>query len=148
MPPNCSTHSWPNGECVDIVMFRSRLGLEALVSELAFLFRGVTLAVEGSPRSLIIFDATLIFFFLSLASCADSLRASSNSLASSASNCPGSCEWVWEWLLVKSSSSSSRALKCLLIISEVSEDMVLSGSWGVVWVLLDAVGCGSDFGSM
>ena len=148
MPPNCSTHSWPNGECVDIVMFRSRLGLDALVSELAFLLRGVTLAVEGSPISLTIFDATLIFFFLSLASCADSLRASSNSLASSASSCRGSCEWVWEWLLVKSSSSSSRALKCLLIISEVSEDMVLSGSWGVVWVLLDAVGCGSDFGSM
>ena len=122
MPPNCSTHSWPNGECVDIVMFRSRLGLDALVSELAFLFLGVTLAVEGSPISLAILDAALCFFLLSTASCVDILMASSNSFASSASSCPGKLETVREWLLVKSSSSSSRALKCLLMISEVSED--------------------------
>ena len=29
----------------------SKLGLDALVSELAFLFLGVTLAIEGSPIS-------------------------------------------------------------------------------------------------
>ena len=96
MPPSSSTHSWPNGECVEIVMFLSRLGLDALVSELAFLFLGVTLTVEGSPRSLGIFDAALLFFFLSTASCADILRASSNSLASSASSCPGKLETVRE----------------------------------------------------
>ena len=96
MPPNCSTHSWPNVECVDMVMFHSRLGLDALVSELAFLFLGVTLAVEGSPMSLGIFDATLSFFLLSMASWTDSLRASSSSLASLASSCPGSWEWVRE----------------------------------------------------
>ena len=105
-------------------MFLSRLGLDALVSEPAFLFLGVTLAVEGSPISLATLGAALIFFFLSIASWADNLSASSNSLASSASNCPGNWVCVREWLLVNSSSSSSRALKCLLIISEVSEDMI------------------------
>ena len=49
---------------------------------------------------------------------------------------------------MNSSSSSSRALKCFLINSEVSEDIVLGESWELVWVLLDAVGFGSDFGSI
>ena len=49
---------------------------------------------------------------------------------------------------MKSSSSLSRALKCLLIISEVSEDMVLSGSWGGGLGCLDAVWFGDDFGSI
>ena len=49
---------------------------------------------------------------------------------------------------MNSSSSSSRALKCLLRISEVSEDMVAGGSWRVSWVLLDAIVFGSDFGSI
>ena len=139
IPPSCSTQSWPNGECVDIVMFRSRLGRDALVSELAFLFLGVTLAVEGSPFSWVGFWAALCFLFcLSMASWADSLRASSNSLASSASSCPGSWEWVREWLLVNSSSSSSRALKCFLMNSEVSEDSFSREDLEVVWVLLDA----------
>ena len=40
-----------NGECRVIVMPHSRLGLDVLVSELAFLFFGVTLVVEGSPMS-------------------------------------------------------------------------------------------------
>ena len=68
----------------------------------------------------------IFFFFLrsSSASCADNLSASSSSLASSASSCPSKWDWVLEWLLVNSSSSSSRALKCLLRISEVSEDMI------------------------
>ena len=137
MPPNCSTHSWPNGECVDIVMFRSRLGLDALASELAFLFLGVTLAVEGSPISLGALGASLSFFFLSMASWADRRSASSNSLASSASSCPGSWECVREWLLVNSSSSSSRALKCFLMKSEVSEDVISwweKGCFGNFWM--------------
>ena len=49
---------------------------------------------------------------------------------------------------MNSSSSSSRALKCFLINSEVSEDIVLGESWELVWVLLDAVGFGNDFGSI
>ena len=35
MPPSYSTHSWPSGECVVIVMPLSRLGLDALFFELA-----------------------------------------------------------------------------------------------------------------
>ena len=130
-------------------MFRSRLGLDALVSELAFLFLGVTLAVDGSPFSWVGFRAALCFFlYLSMASWADSLRASSNSLASSASSCPGNWEWVREWLLVNSSSSSSRALKCFLMNSEVSEDIFQGrvGRWfGCFWMQF---GLGNDFGSI
>ena len=51
MPPSYSTQSWPNGEWVEMVIPLSMIGLEAVVSESVFLFRGVMLAVESSPLS-------------------------------------------------------------------------------------------------
>ena len=54
----------------------SKMGLDAVVPESAFLLIGVTLAVDGSPFSWVGFGAALCFFLcLSIASLADNLRA-------------------------------------------------------------------------
>ena len=130
--PSYSTHSWPKGECVMIVMFLSKLGLDALISELAFLFLGVTLAMEGSPISRGFLGGSFPFFLChSMASWVDNLKASSSSFASYASSYLGSYEWVSDCPLVNSTSSSSRALKCFRMSSSVSKDMV-RGWLGVI----------------
>ena len=134
-----------------MVILRSRLGLDALVSQLAFLFLGVTLAVESSPISIGVLWGLFPFFLcLSIASYADNHNASSSSLASSASSCPSTCDCVSDCPLVNSISSSSRVLKCLQMSLLVLKDII--GGWLEV-ILGVAFGWGvlafsKNFGSM
>ena len=126
-----------------IVMFLSKLGIDALISELAFLFLGVALDVEGSPISWGFLGGSFSFFLCrSMASWADNVKAFSSSFASYASNCPSSYEWVSDCPLMNSTSSSSKALQCFQMSSFVSEDMV-RGFLGVI--LGVGVGCGCKF---
>ena len=96
----------------------------------------MTLAIEGSPISWGAFYVVVHFFL---------------SLASSSVDCLGKWKWVSDWPLVNSVSSSWRLLKCLRMISSVSEDIF--GWFGCRWlgdlrVGLEAFGCNVNLGSI